>query len=962
MGLLQSGGLVCRSLSLSAVLGALILAKGSQPSEGSPPPLQPPVAKKVSSPPAQPQRHEFLNVVGRRQDLSLAKNEVHAYLFDLEPDDFVDIEVEQEGVDVAAKIYAPGGEPPLEVDRSNGHLGRESIPVMAQAAGRYNVELTGEGRGTYQIRVRPKHKAKARDRQNAAGALAFCRGLKAGKNRVAEQELRKALAFWEESGFREGQADAAYELEKNFFHRGAKSAALPFFKKALTVYHSLGNRSQEAVVLNGLGAAYADLGTAQALTCYERALRLARIIKDPQLEAAILYDRGMLYSTSSELEKALKDLTSALSIQQTLTDRIAEAKSLNALGNAYASLERTDIALSLCKKALKILKGSPDRYLSGLTFTSLGDIYQKRGDSNRAILDYQRSLILLKGSGHPRDETTALNNLATAYFSIGRLLESLNAFQHCKKIFEEHEEISDAAVAWANSGWVLTSMQRYKDALYAYDHALAMVRGRKRPLLEVEAYHGLAWTEWRQGRLNSACEVLDKALAAMELLRTKSERAELRSSFLAGRQGLYDLLVEILMARHRREPSKGYDILAFEASERARSRTLLDELEGRPVLPALSLQDIQQQVLGTEDVVLCEYFLGDKKSYLWVVTSSSFASYELPASGSQIAEVAREVYSLQEASKKLEIRSNAIRRSSDLSRMLFGQVGGRLQGKKLLIVAPPALQYISFGALPVDLGESDCQGAAWPRTLTMDHEITVELSATVLATLRPSKSIAILADPVFSTADERLVASAPARKEERSPLFPRLQYSQSEAEAIAAQMAEGKPLVSLGFAANRQGVLDGVLKDYNYIHFSTHGVADAENPGRSAIILSLVDRDGKPIDGSLRAEEIAELDLPAQLVVLSACKTGLGREIRGEGLVGLTQAFFCAGASRVMVSLWDVDDQATASLMGRFYQNLFQEHLSPAAALKDAQVWMWRQPKWNAPTYWAGFVLQGDWK
>jgi CHAT domain-containing protein/Tfp pilus assembly protein PilF len=960
---LQSAGLVCRILSLSAILSLLILFKGAKPSEGSQ--QTPPTIRAIPSPPPQPLRHEFLHVQGRHRGLTLAKDEVHAYLFDLEPDDFVDIEVDQKGLDVTAHIYAPGGEPPLKIDRWNGLIGRESIPLLARVSGRYRVELTGEGRGTYQIRICPKRKARPVDRQNAAGAMAFM-----ATKPKAEQDLRKALAFWEASGFREGQADAAYELGRLLSARGAKSEALRSLDKAFSAYHSLRNLRQEAAVLNLLGAAYAELGTGHALPFYERALRLARMTKDSELEAAVLYDRGRLYSKSSEFEIALKDLASALAIQHALREPIAEAKTLNALGNVYSSLEQTDIALSFCKNALNILKDQQDAYLSGLTFASLGDIYQKRGDSERAILDYERSFALLQNTGHSRDETTVLNNLATAYFSVGRYPEALNAFQLCQKIFESLEETSEAAVAWANSGWVLASMERYKDAFVAYSRALAMVRGRKRPLLEVEAYHGLAWAEWRQGRLNSAREVLGKALAAMELLRTKADRAELRSSFLAGRQGLYDLLVEILMAQQRREPGKRYDILAFEASERARSRTLLDELEGRPVLPALSLRDIQQQVLGTEDVVLLEYFLGDKRSYLWVVTATSFASYELPASGSQIVAGAREVYSLQEASKKLELRSNAIRKSIDLSRLLFGQLGDRLQGKKLLIVAPPALQYISFGALPEDFQESRWQGSAWPRTLTMDHEITVELSATVLATLRrlhrgrrrASKPIAVLADPVFSTADERVAGSAFRGAEEKSPSFPRLQYSQSEAAAIAAQVTEGKPLLALGFSANRQDVLAGILKGYNCLHFSTHGVPDGEKPDRSAIVLSLVDREGKPIEGRLRAGEIAKLELPADLVVLSACRTGLGREVRGEGLVGLTQAFFCAGASRVMVSLWNVDDQATASLMGHFYQNLFQAHLSPAAALKEAQVWMWRQPRWNAPTYWAGFVLQGEWK
>ncbi|HEX4959630.1 MAG TPA: CHAT domain-containing tetratricopeptide repeat protein [Thermoanaerobaculia bacterium] len=977
MDRLPSKGLVRRALSLSAVLAALILSEGSGPAKGpqpAPPPATPSrVGKKVPSPPAShPPPKEFLKFEGRSEARSLGKDEVHAYLFDLEPGDFVDIEVEQQGLDVEAKVFA-SGEPTFKVDHLNKDSGPENVPLLAEAAGRYRVELKGSGGGNYQIRVLPKRKATSRDRQDVTGALAYSRGqeLKHGNKAEAEQEFRKALESWESSGYRVGQADASYQLEKLLAEREARSEALPFLDKASTLYHGLGNLEQEAIILHDLGIAHADLtGLGQALPFFERALTLVRTIKSTELEADFLYDRGMLYSRASEFTKSLEDLRAALVLQQKLSSRVQEAKVLNALGNTYSALEDIDMALTFYKRALEFLKNDPDGYIKGLTYTNLGDAYKKRGEIKRAISDYLRSLKLLQASGHHRDEETALNNLGTAYFEAARYLEALNAFQHCQRIFEAQGKIREAAVAWTNVGWVLAVMKRYHDAVEAYDKSLGLVRNRDYPLVEVEAYHGLAWTEWKQGHLNSARSFLQKSLSSMESLRTKSDRAELRSSFLAGRQDLYDLMVEILMDQHRHDLVKGYDFEAFAASERARSRTLMDDLEGRPVLPELSVQDIQRQVLDAEDVVLLEYFFGDKRSYLWVVTSSSFTGYELPVSRAQIEALAREVHGLQAASSKRELQSIAIRKSTDLSRILFGQVATRLAGKKLLIVVPSALQSISFGALPEDLRESRRQGTAWPRSWGMDHEITVELSATVLATLRrlhkdrprPSKSIAILGDPVFSPADERLAGKGDSARPGEKPPFPRLRYSEGEALAIEAQARQDKPLLALGFDANRQMVLAGSLKDFGRLHFSTHGVVDTERPDRSAIVLSLVDREGKPVDGYLRAGEIAKLKLPADLVVLSACRTGLGREIRGEGLVGLTQEFFTAGASRVAVSLWDVDDQATAQLMGRFYQNLFQSHMSPAAALREAQVWMGSQPRWNAPSYWAGFVLQGEWK
>ncbi|MGH9855441.1 MAG: CHAT domain-containing protein, partial [Blastocatellia bacterium] len=128
------------------------------------------------------------------------------------------------------------------------------------------------------------------------------------------------------------------------------------------------------------------------------------------------------------------------------------------------------------------------------------------------------------------------------------------------------------------------------------------------------------------------------------------------------------------------------------------------------------------------------------------------------------------------------------------------------------------------------------------------------------------------------------------------------------------------------------------------------------------IVLSLVDQQGRPQDGFLRLHDIYNLNLPAELVVLSACDSALGREIKGEGLVGLTRGFMYAGAARVAASLWKVDDEATAELMAQFYQRMLNDRMSPAAALREAQIAIWRQPRWNAPYYWAAFVMQGEWK
>ena len=167
---------------------------------------------------------------------------------------------------------------------------------------------------------------------------------------------------------------------------------------------------------------------------------------------------------------------------------------------------------------------------------------------------------------------------------------------------------------------------------------------------------------------------------------------------------------------------------------------------------------------------------------------------------------------------------------------------------------------------------------------------------------------------------------------------------------------------ALDFEANRATAMSDQLSQYRYVHFATHGLADSERPELSTIVLSLYDEQGRPQDGFLRAHEVYNLNLPAEMVTLSACETGLGKLTKGEGLVSLTRGFMYAGAARVVVSLWSVNDRATAELMTKFYRRVLIEGERPASALRSAQVEMWRDKRWGAPYYWAAFTLQGEWR
>jgi CHAT domain-containing protein len=292
-------------------------------------------------------------------------------------------------------------------------------------------------------------------------------------------------------------------------------------------------------------------------------------------------------------------------------------------------------------------------------------------------------------------------------------------------------------------------------------------------------------------------------------------------------------------------------------------------------------------------------------------------------------------------------------------------------------------------------GEGCPPPGAVSQALLFNHEIVNLPSASTLALLRrellgrqrAAKTIAVLADPVFTKTDERFeakgngkqdashpsLARSPASKgdgaaEKSAPIedeqhLPRLFNTRWEAKQILSLVTPQESLQAIDFAANRAAAASPGLGQYRIIHFATHAFINDTHPELSGIVLSLFDRAGQPQDGFLRAHEIFNLKLPVELVVLSACRTGLGKEVKGEGVVSLTRGFMYAGSPRVVVSLWSLNDRGTAELMARFYKHMLgPEQSSPAAALRLAQIEMLSEERWKAPYYWAAFVLQGEWQ
>ncbi len=437
-------------------------------------------------------------------------------------------------------------------------------------------------------------------------------------------------------------------------------------------------------------------------------------------------------------------------------------------------------------------------------------------------------------------------------------------------------------------------------------------RARARTLVELLNEAGV---DVREG---VAPALLARRTSLLHRLSAKTERA-LRQR--AGSPAERSALEEERFALQR-------DLDAVEAEIRAASPGYA-ALTQPQALSAAALQGLLDP--GT---LLLAYSLGEARSYLWAVTPETVESFELPGRAA-IEGLARRVH--EEMSRfDVAARGRETADASALGRLLLGPVAGRLGrlGSQRLVVVPDgALHYVPFGALLLPTGDA---GALEP--VLVHHEVVDLPSASALAVQRrllagrppAAKRLAVLADPVFDPRDPRVVGRQPAAAGKTDPpAFARLPASRREAEAIAALAPAGlggqtgQTMLALDFDAALPRVQGGALRGFRVVHFATHGVIDAERPALSGLALSMVDAAGRPQEGFLHLHDIYNLELDADLVVLSGCRTALGKEVRGEGLIGLTRGFQYAGAPRVLASLWPVEDNATAALMERFYRALW---------------------------------------
>jgi CHAT domain-containing protein/tetratricopeptide (TPR) repeat protein len=782
---------------------------------------------------------------------------------------------------------------------------------------------------------------------------------------------QRALQLAREIGSPVPEGNALSNIGKIYNDLADWQTALEFYAQALTVFREIALKQNEAVTLNNIGVAYSQSGEQQkALEYLDQALPLLRAVGNKNSEAYTLLNIGRVYRRLGDYEKALSYYEQALAIQQQTGNRAQMGETLDEFGVVYAAQQKFDKAFAHHRQSLEIQRATGNIRREAIVLTNLGETYRLSGNTEKAVEQFNQALAILRNIDDLSNAAVALEGIARAEQKRGSLADARKHIEESLALRETVRSRSGslqlrasyrATIEKAYEFYIDVLMQQKLDAEALH----ASERGRARSLLEQLSE---ARIDIRQGIDPS---LIEKERALMRVLNAKAQR-EMQ---LKARKGS---TVEI--ATLQREISALEDeYQQVQAAIRKNSPQYSALTQPQP----LDLKSIQQQL--DPNTILLEYSLGAERSYVWVVTRDSLKTYALPKR-EEVETVARRIIeSLAARSVFNSLESTGQRRariasadaefqkaSSELSRMILAPAAADFGKKRLVVVADGALEYVPFAALSV----------AADRPLIVDHELISLPSASAFALQRQNlanrpvapKAVAVIADPVFSTNDQRLHPGAAVNEPvstriiEHQPgspggrfSIPRLPYTRWEADQILAVSPAGSTLKAVDFNASRAIAGSGELGQYRYVHFATHGYVDTEHAGLSAVVLSMFDKEGKPQDGFLRTHDIYNLKLPAELVVLSACETGLGKEVTGEGLEGLTRAFMYAGARRVVVSLWNVNDKATAALMQRLYTGMLRSGKTPAAALRAAQIEMLRTRQWQSPYFWAPFVMQGEW-
>lgn len=788
---------------------------------------------------------------------------------------------------------------------------------------------------------------------------------------------------------------------------GQPTPALIYAQKNAQLNRELGDKAGSATSLSTSATLYSNVGRYhEALEVLGQAKTVADELADKKLLANVLNQRGIIYNKLGEATLALDDYNAQLILRKDLKDEAGEASALNNIGVLLHDLNKTDQAIQYFEKALGLAEKIKDRQLVLEAESNLGMMQMDLKNYDKAEQCCSKALAL---SRELKDKSVEINNLINLANAQNYGMKDSLALANYHLAFQEAEAMNNPAVTWQPLLGFGDFYERRSDptkALTYYERALEILEGIRLSLTSSE----LKASYWAQQRLYyeaiihflSTLHDRDKSKGYDSKAFSLAERAKARAflDLLAGatagvQTGRDSLLIakqkelfsdlagaQRQLAMENIRPRLDAKVLAeLNAAVSARQieyQRVRDEISARFPRYAelndpqpISIVEIQSNLLDGKTLLL-EYSIGDSSTTLWAITKTSRSLFLLPPRDTlnQYIEVLRFALTNQQA-KDPTFFATA---SHKLYRLLLAPVESHLKKNSRIIIVPDGmLHYVPFASLVARKPTgAEQRGYSNLPYLAKTHQITYAASASVLQTINTRrnaqqgsnpKEFLAFGDPAFSAPSKAIqpdVATTPAIFGQISLTdLPRLPYSGEEVRNIAALFPSASADVFVGQQATEERVKEsGVLGRYKFVHFATHGIINERQPDQSGIVLARTESSSN--DGFLQTSEIFGLTLNANLVVLSACQTGLGKLVQGEGIVGLTRPFLYAGSRSVMVSLWSVADQSTSKLMQQFYKNLVSRKLEKPQALQEAQLSLMKDSRFSHPFSWAPFVLIGD--
>ena len=849
--------------------------------------------------------------------------------------------------------------------------------------------------------------------------MANIEGYERGKKAKAIELYEKSLAVWSKTDDEAGRAICLMYLadetrdydnpdrERAFYVEKAQG----YFEEAIAIFRKIGSKSDEATALSFLCRLYNDTGKFQkGFEACRESLRIGASA-DPLTDYRTYANLASLYSNSGDKETALKFNRTALERIALVKDYLSPYRTAfikSNIGGILAEQKNYTEAEQNLREALTITEELRYTLYSGYIRVRLGSILYETKRLPKA-LEYAEKAVENYREVDPVKIQAALNVLGKIQFELGRIetaralfTEAVEINRRTKDRYAEADSLYNLAKLETMVGNLETARQNIELAISNSEVIRAQFLGKNQRTsylsilkkyyeLEVELlirlyektadarFSEAAWQTHEKIRARSLLEnliesglnlsefapkdffekeqLMLEAIAAAELRRTEALRAKNPALQKEAEGELSKKLEEyqVLQENYRQKNPQ------FSAVNQPRSLSLAEA----------------QGLLGEETAIL-EFALGERESYVWVIRRNAFRLAKLPPKN-QIVEEVRDFYSAL-TDRDPANEKTVVEKSKALSRQILTPVGDDLKNiKQIILIADGALQLIPFSALtfvPDAPNYVPATDAAEVVNAPSFASLLLQFENQSSRRGGNEKLLAIFADPIFQNDDERFSIKPPAKGKPPANLkempdnlaqalrdfglerLGRLPFSGMEAQEIG-KFAPAQTFLALGADASRQNFLSGNFNSYRILHFATHGFLNQQNPELSGLVLSLYDRDGKAQNGFLRVIDLYSLDLDSDLVVLSACQTALGKEIDGEGIVGLTRGFMYAGASGVVSSLWKVEDAATAELMKRFYRAMLQDKQTPSAALRTAQNELRAIPRYRNPRYWSGFTLNG---